>query len=175
MKILILLTLLIISGCSSVPLSTMVQHSGISEKELINFDAESLRVKIQTDSPVEVGSSDNKLSIELVSEGEVKTFSFALENVSSSIIEEDGWLSGKRIINQVVLKLNSESVAEFRELQREVVHTQQQPKKFFVPFQMENIEQTDGKVVVSIFIKQNKKAEYIHLIDRHEIEVEFET
>lgn len=108
----------VLSGCSSIPLSTMLKMRGFDKSDFIQISAEEIRIRVTLDKQVELNLDDSNLSVKLVSEAQTEMFRFPIELTSKEVVSKrSGWWS-KEVSQAVsVFRLSKRGLKDFHKLQ----------------------------------------------------------
>ncbi len=113
-----ILLCLCLSGCVSVPLSTIVRMSSFDERDFALLDAEVVRVKVTLPSGFGLDVGRSWLGVELTSPAGSHQSAFELEQERVQVVEiPGGVLSRAQAGTAYTLRLTATSKAKFRELQ----------------------------------------------------------
>ena len=109
---------LLLWGCVSVPLSTLVRMSAFDERDFSKLEAEELRVKIKLPEGFELNVEESWLGIEISSAAGVHDTTFELdEEIVHGVPLPGGIFSSPGTGTEYVLRLSASSTGKFRELQ----------------------------------------------------------
>lgn len=113
-----LLLCLAVTGCMSVPVSTMVRMSTFDEGDFMQIDPEIVRVKIKLPQQFSLNPARSWLGVDISSEAGVHYGEFKLDQVSMEPTEiSAGMFSGMKPGTSYTLALSAKSKDEFRKLQ----------------------------------------------------------
>ena len=161
---------LFLSGCSSIPIRTALEFGSFDEVDFANLEPKDIRVKVITVSNVKVKPTANTMQITVDSNDRTIPFSFKIEPIEYRVLaKEEGLFSDTPERNQTLLKLDSESISEFRLFQKEIQQNGFQPKSIDIPFDLEFDSSKPDSANVSILIKLNRVDHFITLIDNYEV------
>ena len=119
LRVLLLLCALVISGCASVPLSTMARLGSFGKTDFASIDPKEIRVRIQVPEEFTIDPEHTVLNVTLATSATraVRTFplSFAGEELASI---PDGLFSDPLRVRRQTLKLSDPGLELFAEAQR---------------------------------------------------------
>jgi len=108
---------LLLLGCGSIPLSTMLRMSGFDEQDFAAIDPEQLRVRIALPDGFKLDTAASEIRLELNSTAGVNRSAYRLEAVSSQPVSLTGGWFRSQPGHADTLRLAPSSVVPFRELQ----------------------------------------------------------
>ncbi|NVJ65707.1 MAG: hypothetical protein HWE16_04405 [Gammaproteobacteria bacterium] len=164
-KIIILLTLAILQGCSSIPLSTMWKMKSFDEDDFNQIRAQDLRVKFRTDKYVDVTEKSLTLQLKFSSNDEAHESKFELEQIEQGHETKDPWFRKEYKEFYSVLRLSPESMRSFKKLQRSAASLRDSSKnvEFIVNFGFG--ENEPESYIMSIDLLLNPNQGYFTLFD----------
>ncbi len=135
-KIIILLTLIMIQGCSSIPLSTMWKMKSFDEEDFSQLTPQYVRVKFRSDKFVDVPQKELRLEVKYQENKEQKTASFKLEEIDSGSKEIEKWFGNDFREYYSILRLVPESIVQFKQFQKSAFLKQEEEKhiEFIIAF-----------------------------------------
>lgn len=114
-----LMAVLLLSACTSVPLSTMLKLRDFDQQQLQTLHGQEIRSRITL--PRGVGPDLQKTSLRVTLEfaqGE-QQFAFPLEQVSQEELTEGGGLFGKdQLVSRYTMRLSAEGLRQFAQMQQ---------------------------------------------------------
>lgn len=173
-RTLIISFLCLLSACSSIPLSTMVQFRDFDENSLLSIEPANIRARVTTDADISLKIAESKMTLELKSEHDIKQYRFALEVISSTDIPaQDGWFSSVPAKKQHELRLSSEAISNFNDLKSQAIDFDTVQSKFNVGvgFGMADDKPFPKEIVLSVALKLEQERDYIILFDNAEIPI----
>jgi len=172
-QIFFLVFALLISACSSVPLSTMAHFYDAKPEDFFHVDPHGITVKVTINSAV---NFDPILSVNLSATIEddmgKRIFTFPLEQVSmDKTPAEDGYFSSRQPMDVFILRLSEQAIKnlELINLERKSEKKQKGGLSAGVNFSKQtNI--IDKNTVLSIGLKLTKTSDFILLIDNWHVQ-----
>ena len=180
-KICCVLLALVISGCSSIPVSTMIKFAGFQTRDLIDIPADDLRVKTQLDGGLGIDASSTNLTITLTDETGARQFSFALEKISDAwSFTQETWFSSSVKRHDSLFKLSPAGIIAYEALQAELSKGSKYEYSFRVSSTFEWAENEQDYEAVSqnaqfltIWIKLSQDEPFIALIEEAELDLDW--
>lgn len=119
MKLLSFFIVFLMSGCASIPLSTMMKFSSFQMSDFVALQPEDIKAKIIIDEPVKIDIEKVDLSLELETEQYNKMYKFPLSLIETKDIPaKTGWFGDDEAKTEYTFNLSSESVQNFQEVQQ---------------------------------------------------------
>ena len=157
----------ILSSCSTIPLGTMLKLSSFDENSFLALNPNELRTKIHVDKPLVINISKTKLSLILKTAKGESAFHYPLKLLSSKVLSaEKSWLGGIPERTEYTLALSPDAISAFENLQQTMRKDSPKVMDFSVFVAVAQRDKTTTEMVTSIFIKLQKKSDYIMLFDR---------
>lgn len=121
----ILLCLLLLSACASIPLSTALRLSSLDERALVQLDPAGIRVKVAIPRGNILNPEATRLTLQLQPEGQAaRVATMPLRLMGSTQGERSpGVLSRNIAVTTYELALTAEGASQLRSLQREVLNS----------------------------------------------------
>jgi hypothetical protein len=172
MKTIVLLFTLLLTACSSVPMSTMMHFSDAKPDDFFMVDPKGIIVKVTINSSAHFNpSSSVNLSATIEYENGLRNFSFPLEQVSvAKQAAESSFFSEQPELALYFLKLSDEAIRNLNIIKKESESGVQKKVGLSagVNFNKDKNE-IDENTVLSIALKLTDKASFITLIDNWEV------
>lgn len=169
MKTIFLWLTLLLTACSSVPISTMMHFSDAKPNDFFTVEPQGIRLKVIINSAVNFDpSSAVNLSATIEDESGLRNFKFPLVLLSSSKkVAESGFFSDKPAFDIYFLKLSAEAIKNLAIIKTESESGVQKKVGLSagVSFSKDSNE-IDENTVLSIELKLTEKEAYITLIDK---------
>lgn len=120
-RFLILITTLMLSACSSIPVSTMLSMATFGEEEFIAINPDIVQSRITLDAPFIADADNTKIEVMINQpEGEL-ILPFKLKVIGQQRLPaQGGWLNKRPARNQFLLTLTDQAKASFVDLQQRV-------------------------------------------------------
>ncbi len=172
-RIFVIMFSLIISGCSSIPLGTMLQLSSFDEKSFLELNPEELKIKIQIDKPVKIKVDQTDLTMVLETSKGKTILDYPLK-----VLSIKDFPPRKKLFTPLPGRteydflLSKEAINNFHTLQSELRTDYPKKLNFSVGTGFDDFSEKLSKVTLSIFIKLDEDDGYITLFDRAPIEIE---
>ena len=117
--VILFVVVLIVGGCSAVPLRTMLRMRNFSVQNVTSIDPNELRARIILPVDMLLKSDSSRLIIELTDDkGHSDSYKFPLEIIEREEITQ-GWFRKKRVA-QSTLRLSRQAVSDFVRFQKEL-------------------------------------------------------
>lgn len=117
-RILLAVLVLLLQGCASVPVSTMVRMSSFSERDFSELSADEVGVKIRIPRDFGLDVANSWLGIDVTSKAGIHNARFELDEVKSEAVAlPGGFFSGTTPGMEYELRLSYSSAGAFRDLQ----------------------------------------------------------
>jgi hypothetical protein len=169
MKTIVLLLAVLLTACSSVPISTMMHFSDAKPNDFFNVDPKGITVKVSINSAVNFKPSRSvNLSATIEDENGLRSFKFPLLQLSSTKqAAESGFFSDKPAFDVYFLKLSAEAIKNLALIKAESQSGVQKKVGLSagVNFSKDTGE-IDEDTVLSIELKLTEQDAYITLIDK---------
>ena len=110
-----------ISGCSSIPLSTMIKFSSFDERDFLEITPAELRARVQLEQGFALSAKKSKLEIEIETVKGRQNYQFPLQEFALVVIpEEKGLFFTSKEISEYQLGLTTEAIDSFLALQQQI-------------------------------------------------------
>lgn len=112
--------LVLLAGCASMPLSTVMRLSHLDEKTLLQLDPAQVRVRVAIPEGFALDVEQTKLTFVVANAGKDRQErSFGMKLLSTQAAQRNGGLfEGKVPVRSYEMMLNAEGIAQMRELQQ---------------------------------------------------------
>lgn len=157
--------ILLIQGCSNIPLSTMWKMKGFDQNDFNRIKPQQIRVKFRSDKFVDVTKKSLKLSIQSTKNKKTSKKSFALEQINS----------GENLVNKLfgsdfieyysILRLTPDSMKQFSELQKTSLFHQKKGETLEFVISFNFYESEPPSYLMSIDLLLNPEDSYFTLFD----------
>lgn len=128
-----LLLTLAVTGCASVPISTMAKLGGFDESDFAALDPQEVRVRVQVPEDFAIDPQGTVLALTFSTQGTMVARSFPLIFESEDIgTVSSGFFSRTIRVRRQTLKLNEPGIELFREAQQGVRTGSFRPREFTV-------------------------------------------
>ena len=127
----LLLCLVLLCACASIPLSTALRLSSLDERALVQLEPADIRVKVAVPHGNTLSPEETRLALRLQPEGKAaRVATMPLRLVGSSQGERSsGFFSPAVAVTTYDMALSTEGAAQLRELQRDVMHLRSESGK----------------------------------------------
>ncbi|HEY9031429.1 MAG TPA: hypothetical protein VIM93_08710 [Kangiella sp.] len=163
-----LVLILILQGCSSMPLSTMLKMSGFDETDFMKLNPEDIRVKVRNNTQENV-LSNNILKYQYRGPEGVIDESFSLEMINEDVETVEHWFTDDSFQHSSWYKLDAEGVMIFKRLQQNpllAMKKKEGKSSFSVKFRF--VESTPQQFTISIDLLLSPEGGYFTLLNQHE-------
>lgn len=166
---------LVLGGCASVPLGTMLKFSTMDESDFAAVNPAEIRAKIHVDEPVTVDITSTQMTIEIDNALGVVTHKFPLELVSTEhIVAEQGFFSDKSARTEYVLKFSDKAIESFNQVQDSVINGPQGQMSFSVNTSFGALPPEVERITFSIFLMLSEQDDYVTLFEDAELDITHE-
>lgn len=165
--------ILILSGCASVPFSTMLKLGAMDETDFASIHSIDIRAKIVVEVPVKVDVDKTQISIEVENTQGTIQHKFPLALISTAQIPaEDGFFSDTPARTEYILKFSETAIESFERIQASLLTEQKGQMSLSVGASFDDLPDSVEIIVFSIFLKLSETEAYITLFDEAEIELQ---
>lgn len=170
---LILATLMMVVGCSSVPVSTMWRMRNFGIEDLQKIDPNDLRVQIVLPGPMSEKLKTAEVNvINTRANGQVEKYRFPAEIVERKELRE-GWRKQK-VVGETTWKLTAEGVADFVRMQKTLADPSQEYRhtvtNVWVAAPEPGLEPTPFEITIRLRLKADEP--YMTLIEKAKVNLE---
>jgi hypothetical protein len=119
----LLLCVLWLQACSTVPVSTMLRFAGFGAEDFARLDPAQLRVRISVPEGFEVDASKARLTLKMDRlDGSSRDIAMGLELLERSrMLRSTGFFSADRAMPTQTLRLTPESVEQLRSIRQDLI------------------------------------------------------
>lgn len=162
----LVLLVLLISSCSSVPLRTMLELSSFDKDDFANIQPKDLRAKIQIDEPLRADIATAELALELETAQGLQVFNFPLVLLEElKIAPVSGLFSSSPGKTEYTLKLSDIAMQNFVATQQTMRSELAGNMSFSVKTSVDNIPREITEIRLSIFLKLSEEKGFMTLFD----------
>ncbi|MDF2179349.1 hypothetical protein P2G88_13910 [Aliiglaciecola sp. CAU 1673] len=162
---------LLLTACSSIPLSTMIKMRNFDQDSLQTLRAGDIRSRMTL--PRGVGPDLEKTSLRVTLEfdkGE-QQFSFPLEQLEQEdLILTGGLFSQDRLVSRYTLRLSEQGAAQFTQMQQSLQHNTPQSVGLSVSAILAR-DESHTKGIMTLELKLKAQEDYFVLIDEYAYEI----
>ena len=178
LRFLLLTLLLTLSGCASIPLTTMAQFAGFGPQDILQIKARELRVKatINASLGIELVAATT-LSMGVKTDQGVVSLNLGLQALKQqTIAPKAGLFSNTPAFSVQYMKLSEQGLIDFEKFQQLVKSKSIKGGSFSAGLSHsngdkgQNLNPNDETVYFSVAIKLAENDGYVALIDQYEIE-----
>lgn len=174
-RFVIALFIIAISGCTSIPLKTIIEFRSFGKDEFLDIQPHDVRVRIQVDDPVRANSEDTMLKLELSTKKGVREFSFPLVLLEEVSIEPEARLFLKtKGRSEYTLHLSDGAIQQFIEAQQIIEYNQSGTFSFSVKAGFEHLPSEVAEIRFSVYLKLTEERGFVTLFDNVRLEIEHE-
>ncbi|MCB4438407.1 hypothetical protein LHL20_19430 [Alteromonas sp. McT4-15] len=168
----LLILVLLLSSCSSIPISTMLKFRSFNEQSFVALNGSEIRSKIIVSQPFTLDLEKIKLSLTLDNDKGVRNFTYPLDlDMQKTIAAQDGFFTSTPAKTEYTFKLSELAVKNFKETQN-LISDQFKGETSFSIAAGFNEEPTEGQLVtLSILLQLDEEDGYFTLIDNADIDV----
>ena len=158
--------LLLLSGCASIPLSTMMKFSGFGQEDFVALNPNEIKAKLIVDEPVHVDIEKVEMSLEITTPQQTRLFKFPLVLLDEQKIPADsGWLSSSAAKTEYTFNLADESVTNFKEVQQHINTTSDSKFGFSINTGFSELPESVNEVRLSILLQLTEDEEYVPIFE----------
>lgn len=158
-----LLLSFVLSGCMSIPVSTMVRFATFDDEDLLQIDPSQVRMRITSDNDAPLIVKKTKLKMEMVAEDGAKaTMPGAVILESEEDLHPEKTLWGYTPEHVYVLRLDEDAAASFHKLQEKVRRNEKGYLTVGVDYDFSGKE----KARVTVELKLGAQEDYFTLLDK---------
>jgi hypothetical protein len=171
-RIIVIFLALALSGCASIPLTTMARFSGFDHQDFFVLDGEQLRVKTMINHSLSIDAAKNThLSASLEGNKGLLVFSFELQKVRvEKIPAKTGLFTNEPEYDVYYLKLTEQGILEFKRFQQHAKTGG--PQKVGLSAGLDGfgplLKYAGEDLYLSIAIKLKAEDDFVLLIDKYE-------
>lgn len=171
-RIFIMALAIILSGCSSIPVSTMVTMSQMDETDFINMAPEQIRARIHLDEPARIDIEKTQMTFSVETDKGSIPYAFPLELLEQgSIAAEPGLLFNVPAKTDYLLALSDEAIANFKALQQRIAQQPSGAFSFAINASLQEPPASLEEINLSIFLKLREQDEFMTLFDNATVEI----
>ena len=165
-KLFCFLVVFILSGCASIPLSTMLKFSSFEKSDFVALEPADIKAKIILDQPVEIDIEKVQLGLEVGTEQGSRSYKFPLSLLERRAIPaKEGWFDSDEAKTEYTFNLSSESVKNFKEVQQLLTNKSGGKFGFSVSSGFENLPNDVQSVNLSILLKLQNHDDFVPIFD----------
>ena len=173
MKLLILaLMVTCLSGCTSIPLSTMAKFATADESDLISLEAEAIRARVTLDQPLEPDESIAlKMEVDDGQRVQILDFPLTLESQTQHAAE-DGFFSSRPAKSAFTYKMTTRAVENFKTLQGSFSSKDKSKYSFEISAGIKPQENPLETITLSLALRLSEQEGFITMLDEAVIDIE---
>ena len=163
---------LVLTGCTSIPLSTMLEFRSFGKEKFLTLQPEHIEAKIEFDEPVRADVEQSRLAVKLTTEHDVRSYQFPLVLLSQQHIPaERGLFSQQPAKNQYRFRLSDEAVQNFHAVQEDTQRHDAIAFEFTVNSAMEPLPEHIDEVRLSLFLKLSEDSDFTTMFRNAKLKV----
>ena len=168
------LLVLLVAGCASIPLSTMLRLSQLDQQTLVQLDPAQIRVRVAVPAGFAIDVQNTKLSLDLGSKsGAHDNSRYDLSKLAETTGARSGGLFRSDIpVNVYDLALTADANRRFREAQRFALANEFSEVNFSVNSRLASVPEDAKAIRFWIDLRLRQSDSYMTLIDGAEIVIE---
>jgi len=159
--------MLVISGCTSIPLSSMLKMATFGDDKLLAVEPSQVRVRLSVTSPAELQTKDVRLVLKFEHKGKKDSeYKYRLKLIETSLVDPiTGWFTNQPKKFRYDFKLESLSRLEFKRLQKEMVE-RGSPDRYYwtVYYHLKNKVPEGSKIVIDLELKLAIEDDFFYLL-----------
>lgn len=166
----------LVAGCASIPISTMLKLSSLDQQDLVQIDPAGVRVRVAVPTGFELDIPETQLTLDLLNEaGKRDKGVFDLSLLRKHAAERSGGLFRADIpVTVYDLALTPAAVTRFRQSQRFALESGIKEINFAVSSKFASIPEDARSVRFWADLRLRASDSYMTLIDGAEIKFEFD-
>ncbi|WP_251359300.1 hypothetical protein [Kangiella sp. TOML190] len=167
-KTLLIVLILLIQGCSSIPLSTMWKMRNFDENSFTQIEPRYIRMKVRTDKPMDVDNDSIKLKFGFEGKTEKQEEILGLELIATDKKNISHFFSDDTQEYSYTFRLKPESIMAMQKVQRSpLVHKKKREGKASFSASWNFGEKTPTQYTISIDLQLDPTNGYFTLIDEY--------
>ncbi|WP_233081905.1 hypothetical protein [Rheinheimera soli] len=175
-KFVVIVFVILLSSCASVPLGTMLEFGSFGKDDLLKIQPQDLRAKIQVDEPVRADIESAQLTLVLTTEKGSREFKFPLLLLDELKIKPtEGLFSTSAGKTEYTLRLADEAMKNFMTTQQIIRDAQSGSFNFSVTTDFEKFPSEVTEIGLSIFLKLSEEKGFVTLFDNAKLEIKHES
>ncbi|WDE00104.1 hypothetical protein [Thalassomonas actiniarum] len=156
----------LVGGCSSIPLSTMVQFSTFDESDFLEIDPNHIRAKVQLEQGFALSTDKSKLEIGIETLNGYSNYLFPLQELAVKMIEpKNTFFFTPEPVIEYQLTLTPQAVAAFLALQQEIKAKKPESYSLSVGTHLGERPENAESVTMSVLLKLGENNDYFTLVD----------
>lgn len=172
MKNFLVLLVLFLYGCSSIPVSTMFKYRNFNEQSFASLNPSQIRSKIRVSDPFTLKLEKIKLSLSLENEKGLRNFPFPLVLEDQHLIaSQEGFFSSTPAKTEYTFRLSEQAVASFAETQNLLSEDLNGKYSFSIGAGFNEEPKEGQSVYISILLQLNEEDGYFTLIEDAEVDL----
>lgn len=166
MKVFSFLMVFVVSGCASIPLTTMMKFSTFQKSDFVSLEPEDIKARLIIDQPVEIDIEKVNLGLEVESQQVNRVYKFPLSLLETRAIPaKEGWLASDEAKTEYTFELNQESVLNFRDVQQLLKNDKEGKFGFSVDTGFESVPPDLEKINLSILLKLDSTEDFVPIFE----------
>lgn len=175
-KFVVIVFVILLSSCASLPLGTMLEFRSFGKDDLLKIQPQDLRAKIQVDEPVRADIESAQLTLVLTTEKGSREFKFPLLLLDELKIKPtEGLFSKSAGKTEYTLRLADEAMKNFMTTQQIIRDAQSGRFNFSVTTDFEKFPSEVTEIGLSIFLKLSEEKGFVTLFDNAKLEIKHES
>lgn len=166
--------LLLLSACTSIPLSSMLKMASMDGEDISAIDPKQVRVRLSITEPVELQTKNVKLVLQFDHhDGEQSEFQYLLEIIDDSVIDPvSSWFSQAPMKHAYEFKLAALSQLEFNKYQKNFArHGKPERYQWTVYYYMKNRPRQGEGITIDMELKFSLSEDYFYLLKNAKVDV----
>ena len=165
-KVILLTVILLLTGCSSIPLSTMLEMRSYSKEDFLATQPEQLRAQVLLVQPVRADLEKVELQLALETSKGLRLYQFPLQLlVEDQQPEVSGLFSTTPAKNSYTFKLSEEAITNFVEMQQLLAEQKSAKLNFTISSGLLDIPKGASSVTLTARLKLSEQNDYLTLFE----------
>lgn len=171
-----LVIIVVLSGCSSIPMGTLLKLSSFDEAYVSTLDPKKIRAKITVNAFLDVNVENTQLGLSIENSNGEMELNFPLQVITITQNKAVSGLFSQQVASQTyLLKLSEKAISEFKTLQAQLTPPQQSQFGFTVSAKLKKHKnltpiQQEQQLFMSIDLQLNEKEGFFTLFDQIELQ-----
>ena len=165
---------LLFTGCTSIPLSSMLKMVSLNSDDISVIQPEQVRVRLSITDPVELQTRNVRLALQLEHHnGEHSEFQYLLEIIDASVIDPvSSWFSSAPLKHAYEFKLAALSQLEFNKYQKNFAeHGKPKRYQWRVYYYLKKKAKDRNQATIDMELKLSSDDEYFYLLKDAKVDV----
>jgi hypothetical protein len=165
-KVMLFTVMLLLSGCSSIPLSTMLEMRSYGKEDFLATQPEHLRAQVLLSQPVRANLDEVQLKLALETSKGSRLYQFPLQLLAEEQVPAaSGLFSATPAKNSYTFKLSEQAIANFVEMQQLLAEQTSGKFNFTISSGLLDVPQGASSVTLTARLKLSEQHDYLTLFE----------